>query len=332
MVRSVRPWAMAALLAWIAPAWIAVAPAAAAEPVLRIGDLKFGTVSWVMDVVAHHELDRAEGLRIEELQLASNPATLVALQAGRVDCVVSDVLWVARQRADGADWAFFPFSTAVGALVAPPAASIQRLTDLRRRRLGVAGSPLDKSWVILRALARQQDGIDLEHETEVSFAAPPLLEQELLAGRLDAVLTFWQFAARLEAQGLHTVLSVGEALRALGFRSAIPLVGYVVSDRWARAHPDLLAAFVRATRKADSVLATSDAEWERLAPRTGARDAADLRALRDAFRAGIPQRWGDDERRDTEALYALFARVGGEALVGKSPNVPPGTFLDAVRY
>jgi NitT/TauT family transport system substrate-binding protein len=326
MTRFVRLWTAVFL------AVIVAGPAAArAEPALRIAVLKFGTVSWVMDVIAHHGLDKANGIRVEELTLAGTPATLVALQAGRVDCVVSDWLWVSRQRASGADWTFFPFSTDLGALVAARGAPIHGLADLRHRRLGVAGSPLDKSWLLLQALAQEQH-LDLAREAQVSFAAPPLLDQELLQGRLDAVLTYWNFAARLQSRGLPAVLSMSEALRQLGFRTSIPLVGYVVSGGWARAHPRALAGFVRATRQADSILATSDAEWDWLGSRTGARDPAELKALRDAFRAGIPVHWGEDERREAKALYALFAKAGGRALVGSSPMLQPGTFLQGVRY
>jgi NitT/TauT family transport system substrate-binding protein len=311
---------------------LAAGPAAArAETTLRIGVLKFGTVSWVMDVIKHHRLARANGIRIEELALAGTPATLVALQAGRVDCVVTDWLWVSRQRASGADWTFFPFSTDLGALVAARGAPIRRLADLRNRRLGVAGSPLDKSWVILQALAAEQH-VDLARDARVSFGAPPLLDQELRQGRLDAVLTFWNFAARLTSRGFPTVLTMSDALRQLGFETPIPLVGYVVSDRWARAHPRALAGFVRAARQAESILATSNAEWDWLGPKIKARDPAELEALREAFRTGIPQHWGDSERHEAKALYALFARVGGKTLVGSSPTLEPGTFLDTVRY
>jgi NitT/TauT family transport system substrate-binding protein len=293
--------------------------------------LKFGTVSWVMDVIAHHDLDEAYGIKIDELQLASNQATLVALQAGRVDCVVSDWLWVSRQRASGADWTFFPFSTAVGSLIAARGAPVHGLADLRNRRLGVAGSPLDKSWVIVQALAQEQH-LDLARDAQLSFGAPPLLNQELLAGRLDAVLTYWNFAAPLQSRGLPAVLSISDALRKLGFKTAIPLVGYVVSERWARKHPREVAAFVSATRAAESILATSDAEWEWLGPKTGARSPAELQALRDAFRAGIPAHWGREEQREARELYALFARIGGQALVGSSPALQPGTFLETVSY
>jgi NitT/TauT family transport system substrate-binding protein len=304
---------------------------ARADSTLRVGVLKFGTVSWVMDVIEHHELDETYGIDIDQLELASNQATLVALQAGRVDCAVTDWLWVSRQRASGADWTFFPFSTALGALVAARGAPIRQLADLRGRRLGVAGSPIDKSWVILQALAQEQR-IDLAHDAQLSFGAPPLLNQELLAGRLDAVLTYWNFAAPLQSEGLPVVLPMSDALRQLGFKRTIPFVGFVVSDRWARQHPQVLANFVRATQEADSILATSDAEWNWLGARTGARNPAELKALRDAFRAGIPAHWGSDERREAEALYAVFAKVGGRALVGSGRTLQPGTFLDSVNY
>ncbi|MGH8326763.1 MAG: ABC transporter substrate-binding protein [Steroidobacteraceae bacterium] len=205
------------------------------------------------------------------------------------------------------------------------------MADLRNRRLGVAGSPLDKSWVIVQALAQEQH-IDLARDARLSFGAAPLLNQELLAGRLDAVLTYWNFAARLESRGLPVVLSISDALRQLGFKIPIPLVGFVVSERWAHEHPRALAGFVRATREAESILATSDAEWQWLGSRTGARNPAELKTLRDAFRAGIPTHWGKDERREADALYALFAKVGGQTLVGSSPTLQPGTFLDTVSY
>ena len=93
---------------------------AAAPPVMRIGVLKFGTVSWELSVIARHGLAEAEGIRIEALELAGPEATRVALQAGTVDLIVGDWLFVSRQRAEGQGLAFVPFSTAVAALMAPP--------------------------------------------------------------------------------------------------------------------------------------------------------------------------------------------------------------------
>src|SRR5262249_35595662 len=161
----------------------------------RIGVLQFGSVAWQLDVMRRHDLARAEGVRVDVVAFASNQATLVALQAGRVDTVVSDLLWVARQRATGADWSFVPYSSALGAVEVTAESSVHTLDDLMGRRLGIAGTPLDKSWLLLRLLSRQRMHRDLDDAVDKVFGAPPLLAEELVAGRLDAVLTYWQFAA-----------------------------------------------------------------------------------------------------------------------------------------
>lgn len=302
--------------------------AAAALPTIRIGILQFGSVAWQLDVIRRHGFDEAEGVAIAPVILAANQATLVALQAGSVDVIVSDLLWVARQRAGGADWTFRPYSTALGAVEVPAASPIGSLADLPGRRLGIAGTALDKSWLLLRLLSRKENGRDLDEVVEKSFGAPPLLAEQLTSGRLDAVLTYWQFAARLEARGARRLIGMSEAMRALGIAEPVPLVGYVLSTGWVRQHAAACAGFFRACRRADEVLLRSDEEWRTIAPLTGAADAAELERLRDAFREGVPRGDEGTMRAAATALYDLLAGIGGETLVGSSRTLPSGTFLD----
>ena len=149
---------------------------------------------------------------------------------------------------------------------------------------------------------------------------------------VGAVLTYWPFAAKLEAGGMRRLLSVGDALAALGIPKDLPLTGYVVSAPWATENQAALNGFLDAGRAANAILADSDAEWERIASLTGAADAAELIKLRDAYRDGIPRRWGAAEREAAVRLYKLLAEIGGTTLVGSSPDLAPGTFLDWVRY
>ena len=306
--------------------------AAAAEPTVRVGSLRYGTLSWQLDVIAKHGLDSKEGIRVEPLELAATPAAQLALQAGRVDLIVSDWLWVARQRAEGGDLTFIPFSKAIGALIVPEASPLHDVAGLAGQRLGVAGSAIDKSWLVLRLYARTQLGLDLDAQVQKSFGAPPLLSQELVAGRLDAVLTYWPFAAKLEAAGMRRLLSVGDALAALKLPRDLPVTGYVVSARWAMQNQTALDGFIGASQAANKILAASDAEWERIAPLTGAANTAELVRLRDAYRDGIPRHWGAAERDAAAHLYRLLAEIGGTTLVGSSPDLAPGTFLDRARY
>jgi NitT/TauT family transport system substrate-binding protein len=295
-------------------------------PRLRVGVLRFGTVSWEIHVIRDHDLDGAVHISIEPVELAAAQATQVALQAGDVDVIVADWLFVARQRGAGADWTFVPFSNAVGALIAPADSPVREVPDLVGRSLGIAGSPLDKSWLILRAYAEQRYGIDLNAKVSKSFGPPPLLAEQMKSGRLDALLTFWPFAAKAEAAGARQIMAVEDAVTALGVDPGVPYVGYIFSQRWAEQNPALIEGFVTASRGARAILATSDAEWQRMRPLTGAADDAELERLRDWYRRGMPKHWDAPERLAAARLFDLMAKLGGAELVGPITAVPPGTF------
>ncbi|TIL70140.1 MAG: ABC transporter substrate-binding protein, partial [Mesorhizobium sp.] len=81
---------------------------------VRIGVLKFGTVSWALDTLKHHRFDGANGIDLEVVDFAGEDATNVALLAGAIDMIVSDWLWVSRQRSEGVDLTLVPYSTDVG--------------------------------------------------------------------------------------------------------------------------------------------------------------------------------------------------------------------------
>jgi NitT/TauT family transport system substrate-binding protein len=309
----------------------AVSSAWATPARVRVGVLKFGTVSWELDVMQAHGLAARHGAAVEIVTLASTNATTVALQGGAVDVIVTDWTWVSRQRAEGRPYAFVPYSLAVGGLIVRPDSGIRELADLRGKRLGVAGGPVDKSWLFFRAYARRVLGEDLAKVVEPSFGGPPLLNELVLRGDLPAVLNYWQYGARLKAAGMREVLTVAEVLRALGVPGPVPLLGWAFDERWAGANRAALEGFLRAAYAAKQILGASDAEWQRIQPLTGATDAGVLRALRDAFREGTPRRFGQAEIDAAAAAFAILAREGGDELVGPSRQLSPGTFWDGFR-
>ena len=207
-------------------------PVRAAEPV-RVGSLRYGSVKWELDVMRAHGF----GGGVQEVELAAGTALAVALQAGHIDLALQDWLWVSRQRASGADWTFAPATAALGAVMVPGSSPLRDLPALAGKRLGVAGGPLDKSWLLLRAYAQARHGLDLDARTEKTFGPPPLLDQQLAAGRLDAVLTYWPFAARGEAQGRRPLFDMADALAGVGAPRGLPMLGMVFSAAVGRTQP-----------------------------------------------------------------------------------------------
>lgn len=308
------------------------APSTAAElPEVRLGLLKFGTVNWEAQTIVDEGLDEKNGFHLEIVPFASGSATAVALQAGAVDISTDDWLLVSRQRAEGVPLAFVPYSSAIGAIMAPCEAGLDSLDDLKGKTIGVAGGPLDKSWLMLQGMAEGEFGFDLAAETEPVFGAPPLLAEKLRQGELDAALNYWHYNARLEADGYCEVVSAQEAARALGATGDISAVGYVINEEWADANPEAARGFVAASRGAKDLLATSDAAWERLRPMMNAETDAQFETLVKRWREGIPNRPIATEEADTARVYDYLAKAGGEKLVGPATSMAPGTFWDALK-
>ena len=298
---------------------------------IKVGVLEFGTVNWELDVVRHHGLDKERGFALEVQGFGSGEATNVALQGEAVDAVVDDYFWVSRQRTDGQMLTFIPYSTTVGALMVPPGSDIASLEDLKGKKLGVAGGPIDKSWLLIQGLAASRYGMDLAAEVEPVYGAPPLLNEKVKDGELDAVLNYWHFAARLEGEGFRQLVGVEEAIAALGVESVPPQLGYVFFQSFADANPELIAAFADASRAAKELL-EDDAEWERIRPLTKAEDDATFEALKRRYREGIPEQWGEAEQADAAKLYGIVAELGGEKVVGSATELAPGTFWPNVSY
>jgi NitT/TauT family transport system substrate-binding protein len=300
-----------------------------ASEIIRVAVQKNGTFGWELAVIRTHGLDRQANLSIQVNELVSPEAGKIALRGGSADVVVSDWLWVSRERGLGAKLTFYPYSSALGAVMVPNVSSIRTLTDLKGRKVAVAGGPIDKNWLLLRA-SMKQDGMDLTSESTIVYGAPSLLTAKALGGEIDATVNYWNFCAALETKGFRRLAGIEDLLPKLGANGRTAMIGYVFDEEWGNANRDTVTRFIAMTRGAKEILATSDVEWERIAPLTGAADAATLRAYRDRYREGIPRRPIADEEADARVLYRVLAAIGGPELVGRTQELAPGTFYRAI--
>lgn len=308
-----------------AAAALGVGPVRAEGP-LKIASLKFGTVNWLLDTIRAEAEAKGDPAPFERIDLASTQALTVALQAGQCDLTVSDWPWAMRRRTEGENFRFAPYSAALGALMVAKDSSIGTIADLKDKKIGVAGGPIDKSWLLFRAYAHKHIGGDIAAIAEPVFGAPPLLSEQLRLGRIDAVLTFWNFAARLDAEGYRRLIDVSEVMRQLGLEPPPPMVGFVWREKLFETSGARADAFFRSVAAANETLKTSDAAWERLRPSMQVKSDAEFQRLRDYFRAGVPRPWGEGDLASAQKLFGLLADLGGAEFVGPNPRFDPGLF------
>jgi NitT/TauT family transport system substrate-binding protein len=290
---------------------------------IRIGVQATGTLAWELSVLQSQAKDL--DFQIETHPVTTTEAGKIALQSGAVDIIVSDWIWVSRLRSDGADFTFYPYSTTSGTLMIPENSPIHAIKDLKGKRLGIAGGELDKNWLLLQALA-QKEQLDLNTSVEKVFGAPPLINEQLKQGRVDAALNYWHFGAKLEAQGYRQLIDGKGILKDLDIQENVPTLGYVFKQSWAADHKTALNGFLSASKRAKNLICNSEAVWKKVIPLTETDDLPTQAKLRQRYCEGNVNQWGISEQQAAERIYTLLRKVSNNQLTGKSEHLQPGTF------
>jgi NitT/TauT family transport system substrate-binding protein len=325
-----RPLFPALALAFAAV--LAGASFASANETVRLGVQATGTVKWELSAMQALGLDAQNGVTLDIREVADAKAGQLALQAGAVDIILSDFVFVSVARSKGSDLTLVPHSLAVGGLLVDPAAGITALADLKGKRLAVSGSPVDKSFVILSAAYRKATGTNLADDATLRFGAPPLVNELFEKGEADAALNLWNWNARAIAAGKTELVSVPALLRSLGIADTPPLLGWSFSETWAKAHPLAIKGFLDASFATKERLQRDNALWDSLKPLMQVADQPDLfPLLRDAYRAGIVSAYDPAATGPAEDLFSILVATGGLDLGGGLTSLYPGTFWAGYR-
>jgi NitT/TauT family transport system substrate-binding protein len=302
------------------------ASAQAAKYEITLGVLTSGTAQWELTAMHDLGLDKKHDVDVKLVDLASNETGQVALQSGKVDVILSDFVWVSIQRSQGNKVTFVPHSLAVGGLMVDPKAGIKSVADLKGKVVA-ATTPVDKSWVILSAYYNKLTGDALTQDAKARYGAPPLINQLLTRGQVQAALNFWSWNAKAKIAGDKQLISIPAVLGKLGVAETPPLLGWAFKESTAKAKPKALKAFLDASFDTKHALLTDDAIWIKLRDvmRVGDNDKL-FAALRDGYREGIVQSYDPANTQAAAQTFALLLKYGGKDVVGDITALPPGTF------
>jgi NitT/TauT family transport system substrate-binding protein len=261
-----------------------------------------GTAKWELAAMQALGLDKANDLTLTVRDVADSRAGQVALQAGEVDIILSDFVWVSLQRSEGNMATLVPHSLAVGGLMVDPAAGIATIADLAGKTIAVSGSPADKSYVVLAAYYAKATGRVLADDADVRFGAPPLVNELLTSGQ-------------------------PQMLADMGVARTPPLLGWTFFDATATEKADAIAAFLTASFETKAALLADDTLWQKIRDAMNVGDDDALFAqLRDSYRAGIVTSYGDEDRAAAKAYFDIIVRFGGLKGVSDATELAPGTF------
>ena len=295
---------------------------------IKIGSLQYGSVNWELKLIKETGLDKKFGIDLEIVELASKNAAAVALQGKAVDIIITDWFWVSRQRSENRLFSFVPHSMAAGGLIVTESSTIRSESDLKGKKIGIAGGQVDKGWLIFQAFYKQKHGEDLKKLSKPIFGAPPLLNKKMKQESFDAILTYWPYQAKLLAdKKFKKAININDILTQLGIPKGVPVIGWVFRDEWGMNNQTKLNNFLEASKEAKKIMLESDEIWEKIRPNMNVAEDSIFVKLREIYREGIPT--GDFTTAQLEGskkLYSILSKIGGKELVGKAEKLSPGTF------
>lgn len=299
------------------------------SPEVKVAALNFGTVNWELDVIKHYGLDSKYGFELKVMPVAGKNAAAVALNSSAVDLIFTDWVWVNRQRYNGFEYLFSPVSSSTGAVFVQERSSVNTLLDFNGERLGIAGGSVDKSWLILQAYYKHKYSKNINKRVNPVYAAPPLLNKLMEDDKLPAVINFWHYSARLDAQGFKKIIQVSEMLEELGVDPNTPFVGWVFSKKTLDNNSDAINGFVMASKEARQILKKYDSEWDRIKPLVKADNYKVFEELKSRYRIGVVEGDVSTHIKSLTALYKILATEGGKELTGGAKDLDAEMFFNA---
>lgn len=317
--RLVRALAiMAGLLSLAACGKADEAPATEGPIPVRIAVSPSSGQGSVPYVIRKFGLDRKYGFKIEQVDFASPGQQFLLARSDAADVFPGNFVEVLRQRKAGVGIkSFRAFQRYNNQLIVPAASPIRSFADLRGKNFGQFGTTT-VDWLILRAAGKQAHGLDLEKDATVVTAAPPLLNQLLTRGSIDAAVQFSSVGLPPVSAGQFRVIGdiaglIGEA----GFDPNAYYLLWNVSETWLERHPgpDTLRKLDAMYGEAYAILARDDAIWDEIGRQVGIKPELIAR-YRDTNRGYENPPYRRDLIAPTQRLLDAIVATTGAATVG----------------
>ncbi len=321
-MRRARFVAAAAALA--VPARIALAQEAVP---IRMGVIASGGQTEIPYAVQKHALDKKYGIALQEVDLSAPGQQYVMFRADTIDVAPGTFVDLMRQRKAGiALQAFHTAQRYNNYIVTKPQSPIRSFADIKGKRMGEFGTTF-LDWLILRAAGKRAYGFDIETESELVQGSPPLLNQFLAKGEVDAMLQFSTLTlGAIKAGEQRLIIDVPGLMRRAKFSPDCFNSHWLLTEKWNAAHPGVVRRVAQMIDEAYVKLRTDDGLWPVLGERIGFTDPGVVAAYRDLARSEDNPPYSSRLIAPTQALLDAINAIAGTTATGVT-SVDRSAFL-----
>jgi NitT/TauT family transport system substrate-binding protein len=321
--------ALATLGLAVVVAAVAAIGAAQAQgaPTLRFAVIGSGGQSEVPFAIQQAGLDKKYGIKIEIIDFAAPGQQYNMFRSGAADIASGNFIDLLRQRKGGnAIQAIHGFQGYNNVFVVKPNSPFKEFADLKGRKVGTFGTTF-LDWLIVRAAGKKAFDVDLETDASLVPGAPPLLNQFLARGEVDATLQFSSLAlAPIVRNEQRMLIDLPALMKAAGLRSDLLYLQWMITEKWAKANPEAVSKLPAMLNEAYALLKRDDGLWPVLAQRINITDPAIIAAYRDLARRIDNPPYSAELIKPTQELLDALVAIAGEPAVGVT-TVDPAAFL-----
>jgi NitT/TauT family transport system substrate-binding protein len=248
-------------------------------------------------------------------------------RSGAADIGAGNFIDMLRQRKGGNPiQSVHGFQAYSNPFVVKPQSPIKEFTDLKGKKVGMFGTTF-LDWLVVRAAGKKAYNVDLQTDATLVPGAPPLLNQFLARGEVDAALQFSSLAlAPIARNEQRAVIDVRGLMKAAGFSPDTLYLEWLLTEKWAKANPEAMRKLPAMLSEAYAVLRTNDRLWPALAQRINITDPALVTAYRDYARRIDDPPYSAALIRPTQEVLDAITAIAGEQAVGVT-SVDPAAFL-----
>ena len=282
-----------------------------------------GTQMFPVEIMQKQGFAKNHGIKIIRRDVVSVPALYTALKSEQID--VGFGAWASNMlfRSQGVKLVtVFPLIGFVNDVVVRKDSSIQTMSDLKGKRLGVFGGPAGTTSMMFRTISKKFFGFDPLVDASIRYGSPVLHAKLLEKGELDAIMMLHPLTSKfLTSKPLRSIMDVGKFWKEKTGQDLL-LVAITTNERFIAKHPQAVRGFVAAYKEAVNYINQHPEVWNDFAKLVGINNEAGRTMLQKALTGRYLTTWNQQSletlRNFTSEVQELFCT---KSIAGKKGKI-----------